>query len=588
MKLSIKSLGIISLFVFALNQQAGFAVIESYSSGAIQNEMQKEFVEKEIKEDFLDRPINPEAVKKKKSFEEIQKETPEDKTYNPVFKLNKINFEGNTVYKKKELDAFVKPIIGTNVQIKEIMNIAEIITRKYNYDGYVTSYAYIPEQDVVDGNITIRIVESKVGNINIENNKWTRKPYYKYDIFTPNGLKKNKIFKLSTLDSSMSDITLKDYLKASASIKRDKETQMTDINLTVKDRFPVKFNVAWDDHGRYYTGEQRARLTLSNENLTGFGDKIYGGTILSQNSTGVLAGYQIPVSPIGTKLAFDFGYTDVTMGHDLSILNLKGKSTSYMLRLIQPIYKTPSTEIEGSLGIDFSNTKSDMLSRTITDYSLRVFRAALYGSHDDRYGRTFAALNGDFGINGLGSSQNNAIGAPDTAFQKYSANLIRLQKIPLKESYLVFRIGGQYAPSPLYPSEQMQLGGYNSVRGYENGALLGDYGVNGSLELRTPIPGLKKILPDKYKSISDAIKFVTFYDFGYFGAHRNPYNYNNNFIHSVGAGLNIFFKNGIALNLAVGIPLNAKKYQSGSARFHFALSTDVDRLIFKKFEKESL
>lgn len=571
-----------------------YAGVETYSPDAIRTEMQNEMFEEELNRDLFTKPFTPDKAKKQKQaddkqiIEDLKKDIETPEAYNPKFKLNKIVFEGNKVYKTKTLEKFVEPLIGQEIEINDVLKIADIVTKKYNYDGYITSYAYIPEQDVIDGVIKIRVVESKVKAIQIENNRWERDLYFKQVLFAPHGVKKNKIFNINTVDATMKTVNNMDYLKTKFSVKRDNETDETIIKADVKDRFPVKFNVAYDNHGRYYIGEQRARLTLMNENLTGLGDKIYGGVALSSGTTGVLSGYEIPVSPWGTKLAFDYDYTNIRMGRDLSSIGLKGKSTNYGLRLIQPIVKNSSTNIDASVGLSWTNTSSTVQNIKISDYALTVLRAGIMGTHDDNYGRSFASINGDFGINTSHTKGIDSYASPNTVFQKYSASAIRLQRIPLKKSYLVFRIAGQYAPSPLYPSEQMQLGGYSTVRGYETGAVLGDYGANGSLELRTPIPYLENILPNKIKSFSDNIKLLAFYDFGYFGSHKNPYGYGSNFIHSTGLGLNIFCKNGISLNFAAGVPLAAREFQRGSVRVHFSLSSDIDRLIYHKFEKETL
>ena len=151
----------LSFVTFILLQQTSFAVMESYAPGAIQNEIQKEFIDSQIEKNFLQKPIETQTIKKKKSFEDIKNETKTNDTFNPTFKLNNIIIKGNTVYKKKELDKLISPLLGKDVQIKDIMNITEIITRKYNYDGYITSYAYIPEQNVIDGFITIKLSKVK-------------------------------------------------------------------------------------------------------------------------------------------------------------------------------------------------------------------------------------------------------------------------------------------------------------------------------------------------------------------------------------------------------------------------------------------
>ena len=57
----------------------------------------------------------------------------------------------------------------------------------------------------------------------------------------------------------------------------------------------------------------------------------------------------------------------------------------------------------------------------------------------------------------------------------------------------------------------MFIGGAYSIRGYQPSELIGDYGIAGSLELRTPIPGIKAIFPKKYEVLENLRRiFKTF------------------------------------------------------------------------------
>lgn len=130
----------------------------------------------------------------------------------------------------------------------------------------------------------------------------------------------------------MKNMNNKPHMRVAASISKN-EDHDTEIKLHVQDRLPLTLNLAWDDYGRNYTGRQRFTSVLGFENFLGFGDKIYGGSILSQDSTGALAGYSIPISKYGTRLAFDYSYSHVNLGGPYRSLGLTGDATNYSLRI---------------------------------------------------------------------------------------------------------------------------------------------------------------------------------------------------------------------------------------------------------------
>ena len=213
----------------------------------------------------------------------------EGSIYNPHFLLEKINFEGNTVkdIKEADLQALAREVLGEDVYFDELLEVCSKVTNLYRSKGYLTSYATVPPQRIVDGVATIKIVESKVGEMNIEGEKWTREWYLKHIIMGKAGLREGDVFNAKNLQRAMKEINKEDYVQVQTEIERQKDgDENTAITLNVRDRFPIDFNVTYDDYGRSYTGAQRVSFLLGMHNLTGLGDKIYGGSILSSGSTG--------------------------------------------------------------------------------------------------------------------------------------------------------------------------------------------------------------------------------------------------------------------------------------------------------------
>lgn len=505
-------------------------------------------------------------------------------TYNPQFKLNKVILQGNTKFTDKKLLKLADGMVGKEVYLEDVMDLAVKISRYYQQRGYLTSYAYLAPQEITDGIVTINIKESKIIDKSAAGCKWEREWYFKNVALVGPGLQQDKVFNAKDLQGAMKNINREAYLKGSAEISKDKDDN-TIVKLNVADRYPLNFDFSWDDFGRNYTGRQRATGIIGVDNLTGFGDKLYGGVILSQGSTGALAGYQIPVNKYGTKLSFDFSNSRVNLGGPYQDLNITGRATDYAIRLTHPLISTATKELSASISVDALNSKSDSLAlgRNIADYSLRVLRTGLYGMFDDKKGRTIGSLGVDMGMTGLGASENIDDG-PQSAFYKVVASISRIQRLP-KNCLGIIRLNGQYSPQSLYSAEQMYLGGVYSVRGYQPSELLGDYGVSGTFEVRTPVPYLQKVLPAKIKSWSEKIKLAFFYDWGYVKEQKDLYGYPTNFISSVGVGTYINLTDAIFVQMGVGIPVGPRNYNEDKARLYFSINTDIDRILMKPRER---
>ncbi len=494
--------------------------------------------------------------------------------YNPHFLLERINFEGNTVISDEELQKLGLEVLGEDIFFDELLEVCSKVTNLYHSKGYLTSYATVPPQRIVDGVATIKIIESKVGEMNIDGEKWTREWYLKHIIMGKAGLREGEVFNAKNLQRAMKEINREDYVQVQTEVERQPEgDENTAITLNVRDRFPVNLNFSYDDYGRSYTGAQRVSFLVGMDNLTGLGDKIYGGTILSSGSTGWLAGYSLPVSSYGTRLSFDFSDSHVRLGGPYRGLNVKGNAQSYFFKLTQPLVQTAKSDLFLYTGYDFVNASTTWnpagTKDYLSDYNLHVWRSGLYGMTDDSYGRWIGNLGVDFGMGGTDKMNSGS----DKAFFKLTANATRVQRL-FARSMGVVRVGGQYSPNKLFAAEQMQMGGPYTLRGYQPAELIGDYGVTGTIEYRTPLPLLDKICP----WLDERLRIAVFYDWGWLGENGNVYNYPQSFLHSVGFGTYLNLTDWVTAQVGIGFPLG-RDYNESTARLYFSINSDLDRLI---------
>lgn len=482
------------------------------------------------------------------------------------------------------MQRFSKDFVNKYVTMEDVLYLTTEISAFYQSNGYLTSYAFIPPQEVINGEIKIIIVESKIDSIMMQGNKWTKNSYLKNSILASNGISQDKVFDAKKLQLALKELNNQNYLKAQVQVSKNKD-DATELILNIQERPPIGFNVIWDNFGRELTGRERANLILSYDNLTGHGDKIYGGTILAENTRGVLGGYELPVGKRGTKIGFDYSASSIKLGKQYKADDITGFSNNCSFRITQPIYKSTDTDVVFATSFDSlkSKTNYNSLGTILSDYKLSVFRTGVHALHDDDYGRWIGALGADFGAKFLGASPSIKDG-PTSNFYNFKTGITRVQRLP-KKSLAIARLNGQYSPNRLFAAEQMQLGGPYSLRGYEPGTLIGDWGLSGTMEVRTPVPGITKILPSKIEHWDNKIQWATFYDWGYVKDHNNLYGYPQHFLHSVGTGLHFYLTDYMSAAMNVGIPLGQKYYNENSVRLNFSINTEVDRFFFKPIER---
>lgn len=139
------------------------------------------------------------------------------------------------------------------------------------------------------------------------------------------------------------------------------------------------------------------------------------------------------------------------------------------------------------------------------------------------------------------------------------------QKLP-RDFYFSVGFSGQLSNQNLLPSEQFYIGGYDTVRGYDERELNTDTG----LFIRTEVysPTLHFI-----DSCCDKLEFLLFFDYGYANNHTPiPPEGKGSHLMSIGPGLRYAFSNCFAARLDYGIQLYHKNFfGSNHQRVHFGI-----------------
>ena len=143
------------------------------------------------------------------------------------------------------------------------------------------------------------------------------------------------------------------------------------------------------------------------------------------------------------------------------------------------------------------------------------------------------------------------------------------------------KLDGQLTDDNVVASMQKGIGGSDTVRGYEEREVLGDYGFNASVELRTPlmdnfIPGLKRD-PDFLRENPDywsnhRMQFIFFGDYGWVAANNPlPGESDTEALSSLGAGVRLGLTKYSQLRLDYGFPMSHSNESDTSGRGHMSL-----------------
>lgn len=82
--------------------------------------------------------------------------------------LQTVQIEGGTIYPLNELAEVYKPLIGRQTSLADLIEATRTITRRYQQDGYLLSYAFLPQQNFDGGVARVVLVEGYVRDIQMQ------------------------------------------------------------------------------------------------------------------------------------------------------------------------------------------------------------------------------------------------------------------------------------------------------------------------------------------------------------------------------------------------------------------------------------
>lgn len=494
--------------------------------------------------------------------------------------INTIQVEGYKVLTEQEVQSIIKPYEHKESSFIELQeNVADKLTALYEKKGYITSLAFIPPQTIDGGVIKIKVDEGRICKVSLENSRW-----FKPIAVTPRmSLKVGEPFNVKPLQTSLRRLNENPDLVLQATLKAGPNSGDTEIVLTPRrESFFAHVTPFIDNLGRPVIGNTRYGVTMSDNNVTGLGDTAFSSNYWTKHSFGTINGYELPLGSHGTKLGFANAHTQ--FGFRQQGFKLNGNSNINTPYLHQELFRSEKMILSTELGLAIKNSDFQIDKTLISQDKLRVLTSALNMQTFDRWGRTSMRHELGFGLNMVNATEKDSALAtrPGTSgkFFRYTASFSRLQKLPFG-TYGILKMQGQATPDRLFSLEQMQIGGAASVRGYQEGRLIGDKGFMASAEWRIPL----KFLPETMKlgryKLNKNLELVTFFDAGgVFDNHassgvnsqsgrRQPHGY----LMGTGIGLRAALTRFLAARIDVGFPLIKQQPDRDSARVHFGVES---------------
>ncbi|MCP4651989.1 MAG: ShlB/FhaC/HecB family hemolysin secretion/activation protein [Candidatus Omnitrophica bacterium] len=467
--------------------------------------------------------------------------------------VKKITTDSSKLLSQSQIQKVISKYEGKKLTIKDLSKVVDEINALYKAEGHIGAKAFLPPQKINKGIIKIRLIESRVGEVFIEENKYTRDSFFQ-DRIT---LSEEEILDLKKLEEQLFYFNQIYDVKARAVLKPGDQFATT--NYVLKIQEPKKYSAMLfgDNAGRDDIGLLRGGVVISDSSLFGHRDKLTVGVVLAEGTEDKFASYIVPIGTKGTKVSVSYDYSEIEIkSGTLKPLNVTGASTNLGFFVTHPVVVNKRWLTSVFSGF---NTK-----RSITQFSgftalARKVRTINYGLNSRFIGkRSYYTLSNTF-THGFRAFRGN------DSFAKYNGDLNAMFYSQSNKTLLA-RVQLQLANHSFLPaSEQFQLGGMGSVRGYASGVVIGDNGYLLSAEYSVPLISIKKKIPVE-------VRGSIFVDHGALVKSKRSSVSSDDYgsLTGAGIGLTINITEKFTSKFIMGVPLESYQGEDTSKpRFHF-------------------
>jgi len=428
-----------------------------------------------------------------------------------------------------EVSRIAQPYMGKAVNFGDLDDICRQVTAYFESVNQPVVAAVVPEQEIRGGVVQILVVRGKMGQVSVEGNRYFKSDNLKSVV----RLKEGEDIDLGTLTDDMNWLNGNPFRQVEPSLSPGQSAGQTDVVLEVKDRFPIRPYVSYDNFGIQSLGYDRYSAGASMID-------IWSGWDQQLN-------YQYLTSGSFNALVSNSGSYSVALPweHSLTFLASYSKSNPDAVGpMVQSGYywqvsgryniPLPTLNVLDGLdyrhqvyvGYDFKAANSDLffngaaldpvynglvglynISQFVLGYGLNLtdplgstsFETVLYGSP------------GGMSTNNSNASFQNIDGGADAQYIYGKFSLNRVFRLP-GDACLMLSGQIQQADSNLMPSESFGIGGYDTVRGYDQRSSNGDNAYLGNVEIRTPPISIWQLAGAG--EALDQLVFLGFLDYG--------------------------------------------------------------------------
>lgn len=438
-------------------------------------------------------------------------------------RIDRIRFTGaDDLLPEPELQALVADVKGRQLSHGQLQALAARVTAALQARGYVLARAYLPRQDLTQGELEIALLsgrlQSGVQRVQVVSVDGSLAP--RLGAIADNALQQGPV-RYEQLERALLLINDVPGVQARASLERGDEPGTSRLVVRADTGRSWGLDGSVDNFNNRYTGDWRVSAAASLYRPLNREDLLQATVSRTEGSRQAALAYGFGVGASGLRAQLGATYMDYHVGQELEVLNLRGRAGTVTAGLSYPLIRSRERNLWVSTDVERRTLVDEALGQTLRDRRLNRLSVNVYGNGWDQWlggAQTDAGLgvtSGTVTLREAGDAFADSLTARTAgSYQKLTWRVSRLQTAQALPGWGLY-VGayGQVSARNLDSSEKFLLGGPSGVRAYPVGEASGDNGWISTVELRRELRTVGGL----------SAQLIAFVDHGRVEQHQQPW-----------------------------------------------------------------
>ncbi|MDP6095142.1 MAG: ShlB/FhaC/HecB family hemolysin secretion/activation protein [Gammaproteobacteria bacterium] len=404
--------------------------------------------------------------------------------------VSDIRIEGAAAAEPAALARITNQFTGRILYIEDLVDLTSQITDYYVEAGYITSGAYLPDQNISAGVLNINVVEGVLSEIAIENSGRYSTRYIENAIRTELA----EPFNVTNLQDALLKLENDPRIETvKGQIRPTSNRGIAVLDLEVAESDPLSFAISTNNYLSPSIGSEQVQLSMSHLNVLGLADELFLNLGKSDGYEAVSASYSMPIQFLDLAVTAYYSSGDtVVVERPFAEIDIKSETDTQGFSLTKSTNFFGGDFLAFTLGVEKKQSDTSLLGEGF-DFSLGSINGkarasiAYAGIELKNQGRNSAWALTSTWRHGIDAWDATEIGGqPDSQFDSLVSQFEILTRLS-GGTVLSLRMNSQLTHDSLQSFERLPLGGYRSVKGYRQNQLLKDNGWDLLLDYQIPV-----------------------------------------------------------------------------------------------------